>query len=298
MGSNHSDVYNWFNRYGKTMDDVRSDVAALTGNISGGSGQQSQTGGSRPMLKPGDKNSYVTELQKALLKLGYSLPKYGADSDFGSETAAAVKAFQSANKLEVDGIVGQATWCAIDKALSGVNSVPPHGEPSAGQADSQQQANDSQSFKPGDVVSIKNGAVYYTGKTVPPWVMAKTWVIQSVSGNRAVINKSYDGKNSINSPIDVKYLKLQSSAQTPTSNETSVTVGSEVTFTGSRHYISAASTLALPCKAGRAKVTKICDRDGIAHPYHLVAVPGLGSTVHGWVSSADIQEARRYGEKE
>ena len=29
LGSNHSDVYNWFNKYGKTMDDVRNDVAAL-----------------------------------------------------------------------------------------------------------------------------------------------------------------------------------------------------------------------------------------------------------------------------
>lgn len=29
LGSNHGDVYNWFNRYGKTMDNVRNDVAAL-----------------------------------------------------------------------------------------------------------------------------------------------------------------------------------------------------------------------------------------------------------------------------
>ena len=29
LGENHSDVYNWFNRFGKTMDDVRNDVAAL-----------------------------------------------------------------------------------------------------------------------------------------------------------------------------------------------------------------------------------------------------------------------------
>jgi flagellum-specific peptidoglycan hydrolase FlgJ len=29
LGSNHGDVYNWFNRYGKTMQDVREDVAAL-----------------------------------------------------------------------------------------------------------------------------------------------------------------------------------------------------------------------------------------------------------------------------
>ena len=29
MGSGHADVYHWFNKYGKTMDDVRKDVAAL-----------------------------------------------------------------------------------------------------------------------------------------------------------------------------------------------------------------------------------------------------------------------------
>ena len=29
LGSNHGDVYHWFNKYGKTMDDVRKDVAAL-----------------------------------------------------------------------------------------------------------------------------------------------------------------------------------------------------------------------------------------------------------------------------
>lgn len=29
LGSNHGDVYPWFNRYGKTMDDVRADVARL-----------------------------------------------------------------------------------------------------------------------------------------------------------------------------------------------------------------------------------------------------------------------------
>lgn len=29
LGGNHGDVYTWFSRYGKTMDDVRNDVAAL-----------------------------------------------------------------------------------------------------------------------------------------------------------------------------------------------------------------------------------------------------------------------------
>lgn len=29
LGSNHGDIYHWFNRYGKTMDDVRNDVAKI-----------------------------------------------------------------------------------------------------------------------------------------------------------------------------------------------------------------------------------------------------------------------------
>lgn len=29
LGSNHGDIYNWFNKYGKTMDDVRKDVFTL-----------------------------------------------------------------------------------------------------------------------------------------------------------------------------------------------------------------------------------------------------------------------------
>ena len=63
-------------------------------------------------------------------------------------------------------------------------------------------------IKTGDLVSIAKGAVYYTGKTVPSWVLNTKWYVASVNGNRAVIDKSEDGKNSIKSPIDVKYLKV------------------------------------------------------------------------------------------
>jgi uncharacterized protein YcbK (DUF882 family) len=31
LGSNHGDIYHWFKKYGKTMDDVRKDVAKLLG---------------------------------------------------------------------------------------------------------------------------------------------------------------------------------------------------------------------------------------------------------------------------
>lgn len=61
-------------------------------------------------------------------------------------------------------------------------------------------------IKKGDLVSIKAGAKYYTGKAVPSWVAKLKWYVSDVSGDRAVINKSEDGVYSINSPINISYL--------------------------------------------------------------------------------------------
>lgn len=60
----------------------------------------------------------------------------------------------------------------------------------------------------GDVVKISSGATYYNGKSIPIWVQKKNWIVHSVSGDRAVINKSEDGKNAIMSPINVKFLSI------------------------------------------------------------------------------------------
>jgi peptidoglycan hydrolase-like protein with peptidoglycan-binding domain len=46
------------------------------------------------MLKKGNRGKEVRELQEKLLSLGYELPKFGADGDFGSETVSAVAEFK------------------------------------------------------------------------------------------------------------------------------------------------------------------------------------------------------------
>lgn len=68
---------------------------------------------------------------------------------------------------------------------------------------------------------------------------------------------------------------------------TDIKVGDVVEFTGSKHYVSATATSASSCKPGKAKVTAIAK--GKAHPYHLIAVSGGGSTVYGWTDAADIK---------
>ena len=69
---------------------------------------------SKPVLKKGDKGAYVKELQEKLINRGYSCGKSGADGKFGNDTLAAVKQFQADHGIAVDGIVGPATWDALD----------------------------------------------------------------------------------------------------------------------------------------------------------------------------------------
>jgi lysozyme family protein len=58
------------------------------------------------IIKKGSKGESVKWLQYELNKRGYKL---SVDGDFGTKTEAAVKDFQSKNKLVVDGIVGKNT---------------------------------------------------------------------------------------------------------------------------------------------------------------------------------------------
>lgn len=60
-------------------------------------------------LSKGDTGAKVKEMQKKLIKLGYSCGAKGADGDFGSNTDKALRAFQKANGLTVDGKYGPKT---------------------------------------------------------------------------------------------------------------------------------------------------------------------------------------------
>ena len=66
-------------------------------------------------LRKGSKGKDVKALQILLKGYGYSVGWYGADGDFGNATEAAVKKFQAAEKIAVDGVVGPDTWAHLLK---------------------------------------------------------------------------------------------------------------------------------------------------------------------------------------
>ena len=67
------------------------------------------------LLKQGMKGDDVAELQTLLIQLSFLTGK--ADGDFGSKTAAAVKAFQEANDLTADGEYGENSHKAMMEAI-------------------------------------------------------------------------------------------------------------------------------------------------------------------------------------
>jgi peptidoglycan hydrolase-like protein with peptidoglycan-binding domain len=67
-----------------------------------------------PVLERGSTDPAVLDLQNALKALGHDPGPI--DGIFGARTESAVKAFQQAREITVDGIVGRVTWINIDEA--------------------------------------------------------------------------------------------------------------------------------------------------------------------------------------
>lgn len=76
----------------------------------------------------------------------------------------------------------------------------------------------STSIKKGDIVSIKSGAKWYNGASIPDDVIATKWKVYSIKGDRAVLNTSADGSRSgLMSPINVSNLTRSSGSGTTVS---------------------------------------------------------------------------------
>lgn len=72
----------------------------------------------RNWLQKGDSGEKVKDLQTKLIACGYDCGTYGADGDYGSATVAAVKKFQSAMGITVDGAAGEITLAKLNSAYA------------------------------------------------------------------------------------------------------------------------------------------------------------------------------------
>lgn len=73
----------------------------------------------------------IKEIQASLIKLGYKLPKFGADGHMGEETRQAVVAFQRSAGLVQDGKPGPQTLQALRQATSPAKAAQPEPDKSA-----------------------------------------------------------------------------------------------------------------------------------------------------------------------
>lgn len=88
------------------------------------------------------------------------------------------------------------------------------------QEDLEEEVEDAEPTESAVTIQVKDlveitGTKYYGGQTIPDWVKAKRWYVRSIAGDRVVINKSEDGKNSIMSPVRASDLRVVTAAPTP-----------------------------------------------------------------------------------
>ncbi len=133
------------------------------------------------------------------------------------------------------------------------------------------------------------------------WSTSKNDRVNHLNGCNMTVHRDYANKScpgdylynrhgqiaaEVNKRLGITDAGGSTGGQTSGSTETGLKVGDVVDFKGTQHYTSAAAKDAKICKPGKATITAVAA--GKAHPYHLKAISGGGSTVYGWVNAADI----------
>lgn len=133
------------------------------------------------------------------------------------------------------------------------------------------------------------------------WSTSKNDRVNHLNGCNMTVHRDYANKScpgdylynrhgqiaaEVNKRLGITDAGGSAGGQTSGNTKTGLKVGDVVDFKGTQHYTSAAAKDAKTCKPGKATITAVAA--GKAHPYHLKAISGGGSTVYGWVNAADI----------
>jgi hypothetical protein len=153
FGSNHGDVKHWFSRYGKTLDDVRNDVAKLMGESD-----------STPSTPTTPSTSTMYRVRKAWKD---------AASQKGAYTV-----LENAKKCCDQAGAGYYVFDNDGKVIYPVASSTP--APSTPIPEKE--------LKVGDVIKLTSNATYIGGKTIPSWVFKSTLYFRGYRGGDVIFS--------------------------------------------------------------------------------------------------------------
>lgn len=149
-----------------------------------------------------------------------------------------------------------------------------------------------------DIVKLANNATYYNGKSIPSWVKKVNWYVSEVAGNRAIIDKSTDGKYSICSPVDVKYLTVvkasapsnttqtttNKNTTTNTSSNNAVTKGKKIVLSKAPLFASSTSTKQAKTVTGTYYIWSADVVNGRVRITNNASYVGKSGQVTGWIA--------------
>jgi hypothetical protein len=183
LGSNHGDIYHWFKKHGKDMDDVRNDVAKLIADA--------QKPAAAP-AKPAQKEEPKAEAQYFVRK-EWSNPRTQIGAYANLDNAKKARD-QAGNDYEVYSKTGALVYPSYEE--------------------------ESKEFSVGEKVTIVPGAKWSTGAAVPTWLLSKQLYIREIYKNGILVLSTvqtgpYTGTIK---PQYVKKVGLNNSTNKPASN--------------------------------------------------------------------------------
>lgn len=172
LGSNHGDVLHWFPKFGKSMDDVRNDVAELMGKTTS-------------VIEPVEEEK---ELYRVRKDWDNAKSQIGAYTNLNNAKAACDKA---GDGYEVYNSKGIAVYpeAAVEEKEDETVSV---------------------SFKKGDAVKLLAEATYTNGGTIPSWVFRSKLYVRDIRSNGDIVI-STQKTGAVTGVVSAKYLTAYAS---------------------------------------------------------------------------------------
>lgn len=174
IATNHSDVYHWFNKYGKTMEDVRNDVY-------------------KEMHK-NDKPTTTTTTAKLETYSGYVKVIYDGlaihnkpswNDNTISGTVKKNEVFTVVGRVKVDG-----TYMYKLKSGAYITSSTKYVEYMKTLSNKKTTTTAKKTIKVGAKVKINLSAKKYTtGQTIPLWVKLKKYTVKQIDGDKVLLKE-------------------------------------------------------------------------------------------------------------